>query len=189
MWDYSIPPAPVESLVQLEFPLQVAGIEIYATGVMELVTAIEILSPVNKRPGHEAHRDYLRKRRELLRSSVHLVEIDLLRGGERPPLVAAVPIAPYYVLVSRWERRPTVEVWPIQLWDTLPVIPAPLLDPDPDAPLSLGAALEAIYQRGGYGTLIDYRRPPPLPELTPSEQVWLDERLRTQVGRKDTDRG
>ena len=54
----------------------------------ELVTAIEILSPVNKRPGHEAHKSCLRKRRELLRSEANLMEIDLLRGGERPRLMS-----------------------------------------------------------------------------------------------------
>lgn len=39
-----------------------------------LVTSIEILSPVNKQRGHDAHTDYLRKRRELLRSATHLIE-------------------------------------------------------------------------------------------------------------------
>ena len=48
---------------------------------MELVTAIEILSPVNKRPGHDAQRDYERKRRELLRS-----HIDYESPAPPPPL-------------------------------------------------------------------------------------------------------
>ncbi len=49
----------------------------------ELVTVVEVLSPTNKRPGD--HRgQYLNKRADLLRSPVHLVEIDLLRCG--PPL-------------------------------------------------------------------------------------------------------
>ncbi|MBI4586212.1 MAG: DUF4058 family protein [Planctomycetes bacterium] len=60
--------APVESLVQMELPLRLYTVEVRETGTLRLVTAIEILSPVNKRPGHEAYQDYLRKRRELLRS-------------------------------------------------------------------------------------------------------------------------
>src|SRR5208337_5364314 len=40
----------------------------------ELVTAIELLSPSNKRSG-EDREQYLAKRRELLRSPAHLVEI------------------------------------------------------------------------------------------------------------------
>ncbi|MGD0044578.1 MAG: DUF4058 family protein, partial [Isosphaeraceae bacterium] len=50
----------------------------------ELVTAIELLSPSNKRSG-EDREQYLAKRRELLRSPAHLVEIDLLRGWNPMP--------------------------------------------------------------------------------------------------------
>ena len=45
----------------------------------ELVTVIELLSPSNKRAGDDREQ-YLAKRRELLRSPAHLVEIDLLAG-------------------------------------------------------------------------------------------------------------
>jgi hypothetical protein len=176
----AITPAPIYSQVPLEEPLQLYTVEIRETGTLELVTAIEILSPVNKRPGHEAHRAYQRKRRELLRSQAHLLEIDLLRGGERPPLETPVPLAPYYVTVSRVEQRPTVAVWPIQLQEMLPVLPVPLLEPDPDAPLELGAALATVYEEGAYQALIDYRRPPPPPKLSEREAVWLDEHLRAQ---------
>lgn len=167
-------------IVPLEFPLRLYTVEIRQAGTMLLVTAIEILSPVNKRPGHEAHSDYLRKRRELLRSQAHFIEIDLLRGGERSPLERPVPPAPYYVTLSRVDRRPHVAVWPIQLADKLPVLPVPLLEPDPDAPLDLGAAVAAVYERGGYATLIDYGRPPPPPELSQDEAAWLDEYLRAK---------
>jgi hypothetical protein len=176
----TITPAPVQSSVSLEVPLRLMSVEVRTTDTLELVTAIEILSPVNKRAGHDAHRDYLRKRRDLLRSAAHLLEIDLLRGGERPPLEEPVPRAPYYVTLSRAERRPTVEVWPIQLSDELPVLPVPLLEPDPDVPLDLGAAVAAVYERGGYASLIDYHRPPPPPDLSEAETRWLDEHLRKQ---------
>ena len=93
--------APVESAVAMELPLRLYTVEVCETDSMRLVTAIEVLSPVNKRRSHEAYHEYLRKRRELLRSDAHLVEIDLLRGGDRPPLERPVPVAPYYVTVSR----------------------------------------------------------------------------------------
>jgi hypothetical protein len=176
----AIPPAPAESSITLELPLRLHTVEIYQSGAMELVTAIEILSPVNKRPGHDAQRDYERKRRELLRSQVHLMEIDLLRGGERPPLERPVPPAPYYVVLSRAERRPTVEVWPIQFQDALPLLPVPLLEPDPDAPLELGAAVSAVYERGGYATIIDYQSPPPPPPLPQADAAWLAQHLSDQ---------
>lgn len=147
----------------------------------ELVTAIEILLPVNKQSSHEAYLDYLRKRRELLRSAAHLVEIDLLRGGERPPLdEPAPPAASYYVTLRRAEQRPQVEVWPIQLQDRLPTVPVPLSQPDPDASLDLAAAVAAVYERGGYASLIDYRRPPPPPKLSEVDALWLDRWLRQQ---------
>ena len=82
----------------MELPLRLFTVEVLEAGELELVTAIEILSPVNKRPGREAHDEYLRKRRELLRSAAHLIEIDLLRGGaaaaagasrsRRPPTIS-----------------------------------------------------------------------------------------------------
>lgn len=172
--------APVESLVEMELPLRLFTVEVREVGTLRLVTSIEILSPVNKRPSHEAYHEYRRKRRELLRSETHLMEIDLVRGGERPPLEEPVPTAPYYVTVSRVHRRPRVEVWPIQLWDKLPVLPVPLLEPDPDAPLDLSGVVAAVYERGAYARLIDYRRPPPLPALSETETIWLDEHLRTQ---------
>src|SRR4051794_32235551 len=46
----------------------------------ELVTVIELLSPSNKRNGPDREQ-YQAKRGQLLSSSVHVVEIDLLRGG------------------------------------------------------------------------------------------------------------
>lgn len=170
--------APVESAVPMESPLRLYTVEVRETGALRLVTAIEVLSPVNKRPGHEAHHDYLRKRRELLRSDAHLIELDLLRAGERPPLERPVPPAPYYVVLSRADRRPLVEVWPIQLWEPLPTLPVPLLEPDPDAPLDLSSALAAVYERGAYARLIDYRRAPPPPQLSEAEAAWLEGRLR-----------
>jgi hypothetical protein len=167
-------PAPVESLVALEIPLRLHQVEIRGTAAQQLVTVIEILSPVNKRPSHEAYLDYQRKRRDFLRSQVHLLEIDLLRGGERPPLERPVPLAPYYVMLSRAERRPTVHVWPIQLTDRLPGLPVPLLEPDPDVPLDLGAAVASVYERGAYASQIDYAPPPPPPALSEAETNWLD---------------
>ena len=121
----------------------------------------------------EAYHDYLRKRRELLRSDAHLMEIDLLRCGDRPPLERPVPAAPYYVTLSRAARRPYVEVWPIQLWEPLPTLPVPLREPDPDVLLDLGAVLAAVYQRGAYARLIDYQQAPPPPPLSDAEAAWL----------------
>src|SRR5262249_40891266 len=57
--------------------------EIYSLrdGGDRLITTIEVLSPTKKTPGEHGRDLYLRKQKELLDSKVHLVEIDLLRGG------------------------------------------------------------------------------------------------------------
>ena len=63
-------PAPAQSLVAMEAPLRLFTVEVVEASELQLVTAIEILSPVNKQPGLDAYDEYVRKRRELLRSSV-----------------------------------------------------------------------------------------------------------------------
>jgi hypothetical protein len=169
----TITPPLVESLVPLDTPLRLHRIEIRATETQQLVTVIEILSPVNKRPSHRDYLAYQRKRRDILRSEVHLIEIDLLRGGERPPLERPVPVAPYYVVLSRQEHRPRVAVWPIQLADRLPVLPIPLLAPDPDVPMPLGDAVANVYERAAYAQQIDYTQPPPPPALSEADATWV----------------
>jgi hypothetical protein len=170
-------PPPVTSTVTMDEPLELLSVEIRRSDSELLVTAIEILSPVNKQPSHEAYTDYLRKRRDLLRSAVHLIEIDLLRGGIRPPLEQPVPVAPYYITLCHADRRPYVDVWPLALHARLPVIGVPLSYPDPATPLDLGNVVAAVYERGGYDAQIDYRAPVPLPPLTVDEARWVAELL------------
>jgi hypothetical protein len=101
----------------------------------ELVTVIELLSPSNKRAGDDREQ-YLAKRRALLRSPVHLVEIDLLRGWTPMPQENR-PQCDYSVLVSQAEKRRAAGFWPIHLRDPLPVIPFPLRPPDAAARVDL----------------------------------------------------
>jgi hypothetical protein len=164
--------------VEIDFPFRQHSIEIYTTLDQELVTVIEILSPVNKRSGHEAHEHYMRKRRQILNSDgVHLLEIDLLRGGRRPTLARPVPEAPYYIMLSRIETRPRVLVWPIQLHEPLPAVTIPLRQPDPDITLDLQPALTAVYDDGAYDIQLDYTKPVPPPPLSAHQQTWVDQLL------------
>jgi len=57
--------------------------------------------------------------------------------------------------------------------------PALLLEPDPDAPLDLGRAIAACYERGGYD-IINYTHNAPPPKLAKEDVFWLDQRLRQQ---------
>jgi hypothetical protein len=165
---------------RMDIPTRYARIEIRSVASGELVTAIEILSPANKRPGPDGADGYEKKRQELFKSSAKLLEIDLLRGGQRPQLASPLPEFPYFVFLSRPERRPDIEIWPCALDKPLPVVPVPLRLPDLPVPLDLRGALRRIYQTARYDAQIDYREPPPPPDLTPSDAAWLAEHLRAR---------
>jgi hypothetical protein len=140
----------------------------------EVVTIIEVLSPVNKRSGGRERRKYLRKREAALRSAAHLIELDLLRGGRRLPMREPLPPGDYYAFVSREWRRPLVEVYAWPLSHPLPPIPVPLAEGDRDAVLDLQAIFTTVYDRAGYDYSLDYRRPvePPLSE---AEAAWVSQ--------------
>ena len=65
----------------------------------EVITIIELLSPFNKRPGAQGFQAFQEKRREVMASHTHWIEIDLLRAGVRPPEVAYK--SDYYALLKR----------------------------------------------------------------------------------------
>jgi hypothetical protein len=138
----------------------------------QLVTVIELLSPSNKElPGREV---YLAKRNALLSQYVHLVEIDLLVRGRRLPMRAPLPAGDYFAFVSRAERRPSGDVYAWGVRHPLPLIPVPLLDPDPAYSLDLGAMFRLTYDRGRYERSIDYTADPPA-FLRPEDRDWARE--------------
>lgn len=143
-----------------------AYLEIRDRASREVVAVLELLSPTNK----GRHRDqYLVKRDKILVSSAHLVEIDLLRGGEPMPSPDR-PSCDYSVVVSRAELRPEADFWPIGLRDALPTIPVPLRGPDRDATLDLQALLNRAYEAGRYARYAYEGRP--RPPLRPDDESW-----------------
>lgn len=127
----------------------------------QLVAVVELLSPNNKKPGHDGREAYLSKRRKVLQSEVHLVEMDLLVGGQRMPLAGEWPTGDYHILVARGDRRPAAEVYSWRAGDALPTIAFPLLDPDPDVPIDLQAVFQTTWERGAYDRLLERARRPP----------------------------
>jgi hypothetical protein len=148
-----------------------------------LVTSIEILSPINKQA--DGFLEYQQRRWLVMDCPAHLLEIDLLRQGHRPVSLELVdeedrPLierASYLFFLTRSGRGRKVEIWPLALREPLPVLPVPLLDPDPDVALDLGAALRAIYDEAAYDLSVDYRQPPE-PSLAGDEEEWADSLLR-----------
>jgi hypothetical protein len=144
-----------------------AFLEIRDRANRQLVAVLELLSPSNKRPGPDREQ-YLAKRQRLLTSSVHLVELDLLRGGPRLP-IEDLPPCDYCVMVSRYEDRPNVGLWPLELQDKLPTIPIPLLAQE-RAALDLQSALHQVYDAAGYEDYIYAHEP--TPSLQGADVEW-----------------
>jgi len=158
----TIEPMLVDLPVALE--MHETFLNIRLTDSREVIIVVELLSPTNKRPGSTGRREYLVKRQAALKSSAHLVEIDLLRGGSRMPTLQTPPAGGYVAIVSRRERRPSAELFAWASSDPLPRIPIPLQTPDDDVPLDLQAAFTEVFDGLFYGESLDYEREldPPL---------------------------
>jgi hypothetical protein len=171
--------APAEGSSMAIGPLQVATVmpesvpqhwvEIRDARSRQLVTVIEVLSPANKTG--DGYKEYVERRRKILLSSVHLMEIDLLRKGKRPPMRESLPDFPYFLFLSRAHRRPITDIWPVRLSDPLPRLPVPLLPPDPDVTLDLETAFTTIYDQLGYDLAVNYSSPPDVP-LAGADWEW-----------------
>jgi hypothetical protein len=140
-------------LLTLEGPRE-TYIEILHRPDRSLIAVLELLSPANKEyPGRT---EYLAKRMALINQDVHLVELDLLRGGRRLPMEKPLPPATYYYFVSRGNQRPDCQVYSWGLRHPLPSVPVPLRSPDPDIHIDLAAVLLTAYERGRFRRRIDY---------------------------------
>jgi len=136
-------------------------------------------SPTNKTG--EGFSEYRAKRKTILLQKVHLVELDLLVGGNRLPLSRPLPPADYYALVSRSDHRPNCEVYAWSVRQPLPTIPIPLRAPDADILVDLGKVFRRTFERGRYARSLAYGQPPPAP-LNDRDAQWA---LALAGGRKD----
>jgi hypothetical protein len=126
---------------------------------LRIVTLIELLSPTNKRAGSEGREEYLDKREEVLQSRTNLVELDLLRGGQRLPMQTELPKGDYYAFVRRGWRRRHAAVYAWTLREKMPPIPIPLRKNEPEPTLDLQTALDLSYDRAAYQDSLDYSQP------------------------------
>ena len=136
-----------------------------------IVTTIEVLSPTNKSPGEKGRDLYLEKQREILDSDIHLVEIDLLRGGMHTTPMSLERLQhkagafDYHVSVHRFDERGRFYVYAWKLDSALPEIAIPLLPGDGGVPLDLQAVFARCYDTGPYRRRVRYdvaRLDPPL---------------------------
>lgn len=155
----------------------------------ELVTLLEIASPSNKQPGPDREA-YRRKQSEVLQSQASLIELDLLRAGQRlaphPEPVSFLERlnrrSDYLVLVNRaWRRAEPVaayQIFPVALTETLPCIPVPLRPGEQEVPLDLQFVFQHVYDNGPYRRgAVDYSRPPQ-PPMPAELESWREACLR-----------
>ena len=173
--DYAVAPAPVRLKVPIEIPTKLVSVYIRRREDMHLVAVIELLSPVNKRPG-EGRQQYLEKRAAYLKSGAHLIEIDLLRKWPRMPLEGTLPRSDYLIMVSNAYESPDCLVWPITVQQRLPDLTIPLLRPDPPVTLDMNLALQTAYERARYDLRVDYASPP-TPPLSETDAAWVAQRV------------
>ena len=155
-------------------PITEYSVEILDTRFGEkVVTAIEVLSPENKRPG-DGMTQFRRKQQEYRRAGVSRVEIDLLRQGRRmfefpDELLSKEQSKPYYVSICRGAKPGEGELYAIDLRDPLPTIGIPLRPEDPDVALDLQPLIEHVYRTGRFP--IDYTTPCD-PPLDGEDAIW-----------------
>lgn len=140
----------------------------------KVVTVIEFLSLANKLPG-EGQILYRKKQAEVLASDASLVEIDLLRDGQRVQAVDEnlVPLdlrTPYRACVRRPWIPMKYEFFPIRLRERLPAIRIPLREKDAEVRLALQPLIDRCYHLGRYDD-IDYSVAVD-PPLSPADAEW-----------------
>jgi hypothetical protein len=179
----TLEPTLVEILDRDPDELRITWIEVLALPNMELVTAVEVLSPINK--SWQGRQSYLDKRDRLHASRVNLVEMDLLLNGPPLPMKAKIGPGLFYSIVARGFRLPMAEVYCWTVRDPLPRIPIPLREADPDIVIDLGTLVSRVYDLGRYALTL--RRGEPLPETTPlppEDRAWVEEMSRLAVQRR-----
>lgn len=143
-----------------------------------IVATIEVLSLTNKTPGAHGRDLYRRKQQELLGSRVHLVEIDLLRGGEHTtalPLERArekVGEFDYHVCIHRFDRFVDLYVYPFTVRDLLPEIAVPLLPQHGAVALDLQEVFQRCYDAGPYRRRVRYGAAEIVPPLAEEHAQW-----------------
>ena len=159
-------------------PIRERSVLIYDSAGNRIVTAIEVLSPWNKRPGKDLQK-YLDKREQYVNSEMNLVEIDLIRTGDwtemiGPYLIPERARTTYRVTVSQPELTGPLH-YPVSIRSKLPSIRIPLRPQDKQAKLDLQELIDKAYVMGRYDR-IDYSKPCTPPFVGP-EQEWAQEIL------------
>jgi hypothetical protein len=169
---------PTSVILPIPIEVKTGYLELRLAQSHEVITIIEILSPVNKQG--DGRTQYETKRQRILTSSAHLVEIDLLRKGKALAFTSTVPATHYRILVSQSNSRPRADLYGFNLQDAFPIFPIPLQGDDQAIPINLKRLVDNLYELGRYNLRCDYAKAPPEPVLNPTDDEWCDRLLRDQ---------
>lgn len=164
-------------------PREEPYLEIYSVEGRRLVTAIELLSPSNKRSGSAGRKAYQQKQQELRLGDVHIVEIDLLRHGKHTTAVpldrlrTAAGAYDYHVCVTEMSSVPRYHIKPFRLVDRLPTMLIPLDPGVSPIEVDLQPLVDRTYDSGRYSMSTRYDRSCD-PPLTSEQQAWAEAILR-----------
>ncbi len=151
----SIQPLTIE--LSLPETIKQGYLEVRRVGTGEVITVIEILSPINKNPG-KGRKKYEKKRLDILNSYTNFVEIDLLRQGNSMITLDRDIEHDYCILVSSSNQRPQAELYAFKIQEMIPVFTFPLLPEDVKVTLDLQSILHQVYDQGRYDLIIDYQQ-------------------------------
>jgi Protein of unknown function (DUF4058) len=146
---------PTSVILPIPTEVKTGYLELRLAQSHQVITIIEILSPVNKQG--DGRTQYETKRQRILTSSAHLVEIDLLRKGK---------------------MRPRADLYGFNLQDAFPIFPIPLQGDDRAIPIDLKLLVDNLYDLGRYSLRCDYAQAPPEPALDSADREWCDRVLR-----------
>lgn len=152
----------------------------------KVVTAIEVLSPKNKKRESIGRDVYIVKQRQYVNSESNLIEIDLLRNGTYSLAAPYEGIRRYHpeawhygICLHRAGEGAVYDLWLCSVRERLPIISIPLTEDMPDLVLDMNEAISMLYEEGSYEMVLDYHQEPPSPML-PEDARWLDALLRGQ---------
>jgi hypothetical protein len=171
---------PEEIFDVLEEPITEGYLEIRERGGGKVITVIEFLSPANKLGG-VGQLKYVEKQQQVLQSDASLVEIDLVRTGQR---VLAMPndripeaaLDEYLACISPGWRRTRRELYVMRLREPLPALPIPLRKTEKPLALDLQALIGQVYSAGKYDDT-DYTKEPE-PPMAPEQSKWAADLLK-----------
>ena len=168
-------PEPIAVTIPMPRTVKHHYLEIRSLQSSEVITVIEILSPVNKRSS--GRKKYENKRLEILSSQTNLIEIDLLHSGKPMSVMGYELKSHYRILVSNSSDRPQAQLYPFNLQQPIPTFLVPLQQEDEAIAISLRPLLDEIYELSGYDLDIDYSQDP-VPKWPSADLQWIDQYLK-----------